>query len=112
MRKTSRRALRNQGSRLEPLEVVSLRLQPDIIERCQWAADAKGICRTEFMRASLADATRDAKPPNGREFRGIEASAAESERWAGVANRHALPLDDLIRQAMNQFCDWSDSKSA
>jgi len=98
----TRRALRNQGFRLEPLEVVSLRLHPEIIERCGWAAKAKGWTRTEFIRHTLADATRDAKPPNGREFRGLAASSEEWAAWSWVAEQRGEPIEDTMRTLLNR----------
>jgi hypothetical protein len=97
----TRRVLRRQGFRLEPLAVVSLRIQPEIWERCDWAATAKGVNRQEWVRDTLASASRDAKPPQPRCFRGLHVSGAELDAWEQVAARRGHTLDSLIRKIFN-----------
>lgn len=100
MPRTSRRALRSSARKPGPLAVVSLRVTLDTWARCEWAALAKGVTRNEFVRNTLDDATRDAKPPELRSFRGV-GSAREQARWRDVAARYGFSDDEFLRKAAN-----------
>jgi len=94
------------------MTVVSLRVPADLWERCGWMAEAKGVNRNEWVRTTLDNASRDAKPPNPREFRGIEASGEEWAEWERVAEGYGRPLSALIRDAFNHLATFDEKKEA
>lgn len=110
MAKNSHNALRRKGFKLVPLKTVSLRVPSDLWERCGWKAVANGVNRTEFVRDTLTTATRDAKPPELREFRGIAASESELDLWEkSAAYRERSSLEDWVRYILNTVAE-SDAK--
>jgi hypothetical protein len=104
MRKKSRAVLRRSGHKLPPLALVSLRVQPETWARCAWAAAAKGLKRNEFVRATLADATRDAKPPNDADCRGLGTPGEQTE-WARVAKRYGMSVGAFVVWATNKAAE-------
>jgi uncharacterized protein (DUF1778 family) len=101
MPKKSNRALRQAGFKMPRMETVSLRIQPDLWEKCDWAAAAMKVDRSEFVRDTLADATRDAKPPVPRQFRGIEGTPAQVQQWEKAAALLEKPIDQFAIEAMD-----------
>jgi len=100
MGKRTRAVLRKTGHRLPPLKIVSLRIEADVFERCQWAATARSTTRSQFIRDTLNIATKDARPTVHRRFRGL-GTESEQARWRQVAERYGLTEDDFIRRAAN-----------
>ena len=93
--------MRRQAFKMPRMETVSLRIQPDLWERCNWAAAAMKVDRSEWVRVTLADATRDAKPPTPRQFRGVEGTPAQLEQWEKAAAQLQIPIEELARQALD-----------
>jgi hypothetical protein len=100
MRKKTRTVLRKSGHKPPPLAVVSIRVSLDTWTRCGWAAQAKGVNRNEFVRDTLADATRNAKAPNTAECRGL-GSESEQAAWECTAKHYGLTVDEFMRQSAN-----------
>src|SRR3954447_8585127 len=103
MRRTQRSVLRKQGFKLPPLTPVSLRLPTELWEKCGWAAEVVGLSRTEFVRNTLANATKATQRPENAKSRMILASAAEWRNWHAIARYCNVPLDEMIRKAMNRL---------
>jgi hypothetical protein len=111
MRKKSRTALRKAGFRLPALQVVSLRIQPDVWRRCAWAAIAKGVNRQEWIRNTLADASRDAHPPEAGCFRGL-GSPGERAEWDRIAARYGSTVEKFLVYAANKAVQQLDAAAA
>ena len=101
MVKKTNRALRQAGFKMPRMETVSLRIPPDIWEKCGWAAATLRVDRSEFVRDTLEDATKNAKPPIPRQFRGVEGSASQNEQWEKAAAHLQIPIEEFAKQAMD-----------
>ena len=101
MAKKSPRALRQAGLKQPRMETVSLRILPDLWERCAWAAAALKVDRSEWVRDTLADACRDAKPPIPREFTGVESTPDKRAQWEKAAARLQIPIEAFASQALD-----------
>lgn len=112
MSKKSHSALRRQGYKLSPLKTVSLRVQPELWQKCGWSAAANGVDRSEFVRDTLASATRDAKPPIPQEFERIPGGVAERAEWEKWAEHLGLSLNDFMGQAADLVCKRLAAKVA
>jgi hypothetical protein len=98
MSRRTRAVLRKSGHKLPPLVAVSLRIEPEIWERAEWAALARGVNRQQWIRDTLANASQGAKPPEPRCFRGVHVAGAELEKWERVAARRGHTVESLIRK--------------
>ena len=110
MKTKSRTALRKAGHKLPPLVVVSLRIQPSVWQRCAWKAIEKGRNRQAWVRDTLADATRDAKPPRAAESGGL-GSPGEQAHWRRAAERYGVSVEEFIRQATNAAVKKLDARA-
>ena len=106
MKKNSRREIRKKGFRPPPLSIVSLRIEPEIWTKCDWAGRAKGQTRSDFVRDALANATRDAKPPSPREFVGFPVPESELARWQELAEHRNEEVSTTVRTYMNAAYDY------
>lgn len=80
---------------------VTLRIGSELWERCGWAAAARNVNRSDFVRNTLANATRDALPPIPREFKGVSGSPEELAAWQRSAEMHGhRSLEDWTREVL------------
>jgi uncharacterized protein (DUF1778 family) len=94
------------GLKMDAMQVTSLRIEPEILERCDWAAAARGITRSDFVRNALRNATRDEKPPADQESSVIRGSAAERESWAAAARARGESLEQFTRSMLNRASEY------
>ena len=83
------------------MQTVSLRFCPNLWERCGWQATAMKVDRSEFVRDTLEGATKNAKPPIPRQFRGVSGSPSQMELWDKAAAQLEVPTEEFARQAMD-----------
>ena len=101
MRKKSHSAMRRQGFILPPLKTVSLRIQTDLWERCGWAAAALKVDRSSFVRDTLEDATKNAKPLVPLPFTGIAGTAEQRAQWERAAKLVEKPIGEFAAESLD-----------
>ena len=101
MAKSTHRALRQAGFKMPRMETVSLRIQPDLWQKCDWAAAARKVDRSEFVRDTLEEATKNAQPPIPRRFRGVEGTPAQVEQWEKAAAQLQVSIEEFAMQALD-----------
>lgn len=108
----NRSAMRRQGFKLNPLTTISVRIEPEIYARCDWAAAARGIRRSEFIRNTLARATEDAKPPKQRESRGLDVAGEQWAEWEEIASRRGHTAESFIHHLMAYYLQQDFERAA
>jgi hypothetical protein len=101
MKRNDRRVLQQKSAQRDFLTPVSIRIQPEIWQKCGWAAAEVGLDRSAFVRNTLSYATRDVERPEGTKSREIKGSADEWEKWDGLSRQIDCPVPELVRRCLN-----------